>query len=104
GVEVLGLLVHGRDHTVGLAPPKLQALAAATRHFASRATCTGLELARVIGHWTHGATASAGRPQRCVPVRGEGRSAGVSAVVIGPPGAALPGRPGTTLYRPPVAA
>jgi hypothetical protein len=52
GVECIGLLVHGRDHTVGVSAPKLERLCADTLELASRVHCTGDDLAALVGRWT----------------------------------------------------
>ena len=52
GVECLGLVVDGVEHTVGVSVPKLQRLISDTRHILNRGTCTGLDLAAVVGRWS----------------------------------------------------
>jgi hypothetical protein len=52
GVECLGLEVHGRLHTVGLSVPKLQLVLRDTRLLLNLGSCTGLDLARLVGRWS----------------------------------------------------
>jgi hypothetical protein len=52
GVECIGLLVHGRDHTVGVSAPKLEKLCRDTLELVSRERCTGHELSALVGRWT----------------------------------------------------
>ena len=52
GVECIGVEVHGRDLTAGVHPEKLEILVRRTRAFLIRGKCTGLDLSRLIGHWS----------------------------------------------------
>ena len=52
GVECIGVILNGTDHTVGLCPTKLQDLAEKTRFYLKVGKCTGLGLARLLGIWT----------------------------------------------------
>lgn len=52
GVDCVGLEVHGRDHTVGLSIQKLVGLCDDTIALLRRHSCTGDELARLMGRWT----------------------------------------------------
>lgn len=52
GVECLGLLVHGRDHTVGLAPERMVNLCLDTHAVLAAGQCTGAQIARLLGRWT----------------------------------------------------
>lgn len=58
GVEVLGLLIDGREHTLGVSPVKLLALRQDTFALLRRGHCTGLNLAVLLGHWTWAALAN----------------------------------------------
>jgi hypothetical protein len=51
-VECLGIEVNGRTHEVGMAAAKLRVLCQQTMAFIRRSSCTGLELARLVGKWT----------------------------------------------------
>ena len=57
GVECLGLLVHGGDLTVGLAPERLHQLCSATVAMLRRGTASGHDMQRLVGHWTWAALA-----------------------------------------------
>jgi hypothetical protein len=52
GVEVLGVAIHGTDHTVGVLPEKMRLLCAATSTLLLQRCATGLEIARCVGRWT----------------------------------------------------
>jgi hypothetical protein len=52
GVNVLGLELHGRHATYGLAPDKMRRLILGTRSFLLRSHCTGRDLSRIVGSWT----------------------------------------------------
>lgn len=52
GVECVGLEVHGRDLTVGLAPAKLAKLRRDTLAVLAVGLCTGDDMARLVGRWT----------------------------------------------------
>ena len=57
GVVCLGLEVHGADHTVGASIAKLDALRADTRRTLAAGTCSGTDLAHIVGRWTWAAMA-----------------------------------------------
>ena len=52
GVECIGVEVHGRHRTAGVLPSKLAALVHRTRALLRRGRCTGVDMARLVGHWT----------------------------------------------------
>jgi len=52
GVECLGMVIHGMDHTVGVSVEKLRALCAATSALLEQRHATGLEVSRCVGRWT----------------------------------------------------
>ncbi len=52
GVECVGVELHGTELTAGVAPSKIHSLVQRTRAFLSRGHCTGLDLSRLVGHWT----------------------------------------------------
>ena len=52
GVEGLGMVINGEDHTVGVSPAKLRALCDATSALLQKQHATGLEVARCVGRWT----------------------------------------------------
>ena len=52
GVDVVGLEVNGREHTVGLSAEKLERLCQYTRGLLAAGECTGLDLAHIVGRWT----------------------------------------------------
>lgn len=52
GVDCLGLLVHGVDHTISLSPVKLQKLIDDTTSLLLDGTATGESMARIVGRWT----------------------------------------------------
>jgi hypothetical protein len=52
GIECLGLEIDGVNRTVGLSVPKLQRLLLDTRALLLRGSCTGFDLARLIGRWS----------------------------------------------------
>ncbi len=52
GVECIGVEVHGVDLTCGVHPTKLAKLVTRTRAYLQRGHCTGLDMAKLIGHWT----------------------------------------------------
>ena len=52
GVECLGLVVHGREHTVGVSSLKLRNLIRETMSLLAAGQCSGLQLARLVGKWT----------------------------------------------------
>jgi hypothetical protein len=52
GVEVLGLRMNGREHTLGLSPDKTLRLISDTRRFTAGMPCTGRRLAALVGRWT----------------------------------------------------
>lgn len=57
GLECVGLVVHGRDFTVGADPVELRRLSSDTLALLSRGRCSGLELASLVGRWTWAALA-----------------------------------------------
>jgi integrase len=52
GVECIGVVFHGRRHTVGVHPTKLARLVTNTTRLLERAECTGREMAALVGHWS----------------------------------------------------
>jgi hypothetical protein len=52
GVEGLGVVINGDDHTVGVSPAKLRRLCDATCSLLKQECATGLEMARCVGKWT----------------------------------------------------
>jgi hypothetical protein len=52
GLEALGMLVHGRRLTIGVAAHKRYQMVIETEELCQRGQCTGLELAKVVGSWT----------------------------------------------------
>lgn len=52
GVDVVGLEVDGREHTIGLSAEKLERLCQYTRGLLAAGECTGLDLAHIVGRWT----------------------------------------------------
>ena len=52
GVECIGMLVHGRLHTVGAHPDKLMDLANRTEVRLSQGLATGLDMQRLVGAWS----------------------------------------------------
>lgn len=52
GVECVGVEVHGTNRTAGVHPRKIQLLIQRTRAFLLRGQCTGLDMSRLVGHWT----------------------------------------------------
>lgn len=52
GVDVVGVELHGRDGSFGLAPAKLRRLCSATIRLLERGSATGLELSVLLGRWT----------------------------------------------------
>jgi hypothetical protein len=52
GVECLGLLVDGVEHTVGVSVPKLRVLVRDTERLIAHGVCSGLEMETLIGRWT----------------------------------------------------
>lgn len=52
GVRVLGMIIHGRNGTVGLAGADLHALVLRTHQLIAQHTVSGDELARIVGRWT----------------------------------------------------
>ena len=52
GVEVIGVEVHGRLHTCGVHPDKIQRLVERTGALLRRGVATGEEMSRIVGHWT----------------------------------------------------
>ena len=52
GVDVLGLQVHGREHSVALSVPKLDSLWSETAALLRRGRCSGAELSALVGKWT----------------------------------------------------
>ena len=52
GVEVIGVEVHGRHLTVGMAPSKLHSLISRTLGLLARGECSGHELSVLMGCWT----------------------------------------------------
>jgi len=52
GVDVVGLKVDGRKHTIGLSAEKLERLCQYTRGLLAAGECTGLDLAHIVGRWT----------------------------------------------------
>ena len=52
GVDGLGMVINGDDHTVGVSPAKLRHLCDATSALLQQKHATGLEVARCVGRWT----------------------------------------------------
>jgi hypothetical protein len=52
GVEVLGVVINGTDHIVGVAPEKMRRLCQVTSDLLAKRCATGLEVAHVVGRWT----------------------------------------------------
>lgn len=52
GVTCIGVLVDGRERTVGVAPDKLELLVGDTRAVLRGRTCTGRRMAELLGSWT----------------------------------------------------
>jgi len=52
GVEVIGMHIHGRSHTVGLHPAKLARLVNDTLYLLDSGVATGDEMRSLLGHWT----------------------------------------------------
>ena len=52
GIEALGMVINGTDHTVGVSPEKMRRLCIATSQLLARRCATGLEVARCVGRWT----------------------------------------------------
>ena len=52
GVICLGVEIHGQQRTVGVTPEQLATLCAATRAMVASGSCTGHELAHLVGKWT----------------------------------------------------
>jgi Reverse transcriptase (RNA-dependent DNA polymerase) len=52
GVEALGMIVHGRRRTVGVAAHKLQKLVEETEDILHSSTCSGDRMAELVGSWT----------------------------------------------------
>jgi len=52
GLECVGFVVHGRDHTVGVDPNKLLSLVAETLRIVSSSSCTGHTMSQLVGSWT----------------------------------------------------
>ena len=52
GVQCLGLEVDGTAHTVGVSAEKLDALITDTARLIAARTCTGADLATLVGRWT----------------------------------------------------
>lgn len=52
GLDCLGLVVHGRDFTVGASPVELRTLCVDTLRLLQRRHCSGLEMASLVGRWT----------------------------------------------------
>lgn len=52
GLIVIGVLFHGRNHTVGFHPMKLQLLVERTRNLLASGECSGNDVERVLGVWT----------------------------------------------------
>ena len=50
--ESCGFFIDGREHTVGVAPLKLQRLCMETRVLLGRGCCSGEELQRLVGKWS----------------------------------------------------
>jgi hypothetical protein len=58
GVQCVGLMVHGVEHTVGVSVDKLQQLCSHTLALIRRGHCTGHELSSLVGRWTWACLAS----------------------------------------------
>jgi hypothetical protein len=52
GIEVIGVFFHGRNHSVGFHPAKLQRLIDRTRQLIHAGECSGKDLQRILGTWT----------------------------------------------------
>jgi len=52
GVDVIGVRVHGKSHTVGVDSAKLAVLVDATLDVLARGEATGDEMQSIVGHWT----------------------------------------------------
>lgn len=52
GIDVIGVFFHGRDHSVGFHPTKLQLLIDRTRQLIHAGECSGKDLQRILGTWT----------------------------------------------------
>lgn len=57
GLDCVGLMVHGRDFTVGADPVELRQLCSDTLSLLVRGRCSGLEMASLTGRWTWAALA-----------------------------------------------
>ena len=52
GVDLIGVELHGRLHTCGVRPDKIQRLVERTGALLRRGVATGVEMSRIVGYWT----------------------------------------------------